>query len=182
MRIACSDHGRIAPEGAEVRDATLGDLPRIVAIYNAAIPGRLATADTEPVTVEQRIVWFHAHKPETRPLWVLMLEGEIAGWLSVSDFYGRPAYAKAGEISVYVALEHQGKGYGSFLLRRLIERSPELGVETLLGFIFAENAPSLKIHRSLGFEDWDHLPAVAEIDGRKRDLLIVGRKVRATVS
>lgn len=182
MRTACSGHGRISLEEAEVRDATLDDLPDIVAIYNSAIPGRLATADTEPVTLEQRIAWFHAHKPGTRPLWVLMIEGEIAGWLSVSDFYGRPAYAKTGEISVYVAVEHQGKGYGSFLLRRLIERSPELGVEILLGFIFAENAASLQIHRNLGFEDWGHLPAVAEIDGRKRDLLIVGRRVQSDVS
>src|SRR5437773_2631091 len=35
-----------------VRDATEADLPAIVAIYNAAIPGRTATADLEPVTVE----------------------------------------------------------------------------------------------------------------------------------
>ena len=81
-------------EDADVCDATLDDLPRIVAIYNAAIPGRLATADTEPVTVEQRTGWLHAHKPRTRPLWILRVSGQIVGWLSLSDFYGRPAYAK----------------------------------------------------------------------------------------
>jgi hypothetical protein len=31
-----------------IRDATLEDLATIVAIYNSAIPGRLATADLEP--------------------------------------------------------------------------------------------------------------------------------------
>jgi len=32
-----------------IRDARAHDLPAIVAIYNAAIPGRMATADTDPV-------------------------------------------------------------------------------------------------------------------------------------
>jgi phosphinothricin acetyltransferase len=163
----------------ELRDATMDDLPRIVDIYNAAIPGRLATADTKPVTVEQRVDWFRAHRSETRPLWVLTRDAETVGWLSLSDFYGRPAYAKTGELSVYVAPEHRGRGYGKLLLKRLVERSPSLGVETLLGFIFADNIASVKIHRALGFEHWGQLPKVAEIDGRKRDLLILGRKVAA---
>ena len=34
-----------------IRHAGKADLPAIVDIYNASIPGRLATADTEPVTV-----------------------------------------------------------------------------------------------------------------------------------
>ncbi len=34
-----------------IRDATEADLPTIVAIYNAAIPSRMATADLEPVSV-----------------------------------------------------------------------------------------------------------------------------------
>ena len=41
-----------------IRNAVDGDLERIVEIYNAAIPGRLATADTAPVSVEARRGWF----------------------------------------------------------------------------------------------------------------------------
>lgn len=33
----------------------------IVEIYNSSIPGRLATADTEPVGVESRREWFDRH-------------------------------------------------------------------------------------------------------------------------
>jgi len=43
-----------------IRDAVERDLPEIVDIYNAAIPGRLATADTEPVTVETRALLANA--------------------------------------------------------------------------------------------------------------------------
>ena len=84
-----------------VRDATRADLPTIVAIYNAAIPGRMATADTEPVSPQSRQVWFEEHDPARRPLWVACVERSIVGWLSFQSFYGRPAYQSTAEISVY---------------------------------------------------------------------------------
>ena len=95
-----------------IRPATLAALPVIVEIYNAAIPGRQATADTEPVTVESRLEWFKAHDPATRPLWVMETEGQILGWLSLSSFYGRPAYNATVEVSLYVATAAQGLGVG----------------------------------------------------------------------
>jgi L-amino acid N-acyltransferase YncA len=52
------------------RDATLDDLPAIVAIYNSTIASRQVTADLEPVSVESRLAWFLAHRLLVRPLWV----------------------------------------------------------------------------------------------------------------
>jgi hypothetical protein len=43
------------------RAATRNDLPQIVAIYNATIPTRMVTADTEPVSVESRVSWCQEH-------------------------------------------------------------------------------------------------------------------------
>ena len=74
------------------RDATFDDLPAIVAIYNSTVPSRQVTADLEPVSIESRHAWFHAHGPNTRPLWVVEEAGRVIAWLSFSDFYGRPAY------------------------------------------------------------------------------------------
>ena len=62
-----------------IRHATPADLPAIVAIYNASIPGRMATADIEPVTVAQREEWFRAFDPASRPLWVAERVCEIDG-------------------------------------------------------------------------------------------------------
>ena len=74
------------------------DLPRIVEIYNQAIPTRLSTADLEPVTIESKKAWFDAHQSKERPMWVMKIDQNIAGWVCLSDFYGRPAYAKTAEI------------------------------------------------------------------------------------
>jgi len=165
------------PSGVSLRDATLDDLPAIVDIYNSTIASRQVTADTEPVSVESRLAWFHAHGPEARPLWVAQQGGEILGWLSFSDFYGRPAYRATAEVSIYLAPAARGKGLGRNLLALALAAAPKLGITTVLGFIFGHNVPSLALFRSFGFTAWGDLTRVAVLDGVERDLIIVGLRV-----
>lgn len=160
-----------------IRDATEIDLPAIVAIYNATIPGRMTTADTQPVAVVSRRAWFHEHNPNARPLWVALENDVIAGWLSFQSFYGRPAYHATAELSLYVAPNWRRKGIGNALLAKAVEHAPRLGLKTLLGFIFMHNDASQRLFEKLGFQRWGVLPRVAELDGVDRDLIIVGRRV-----
>jgi L-amino acid N-acyltransferase YncA len=160
-----------------IRDATIEDLPAIVAIYNSTVPTRMVTADTEPVSVASRQKWFADHSPTRRPLWVAEQDGQVAGWLSFSSFYGRPAYNGTCEVSVYLAEQHRHRGLGTQMLVRCIEQAPQIGVTTLLGFIFGHNELSLQLFEKMGFQRWGHLPRVAVLDGVERDLIIVGRRV-----
>jgi L-amino acid N-acyltransferase YncA len=160
-----------------IRDARQSDLARIVAIYNEAVPGRRATADTEAVTVASRQAWFDEHTPGRRPLWVAERDGVIVGWLSFQSFYGRPAYAATAEVSVYVSTNVQRGGVGGQLLAQALDRAPGLGLATLLAFVFGHNEPSLRLFERHGFERWGHLPRVARLDGIERDLSILGRRV-----
>lgn len=54
-----------------IEDAVIEDLEAIVEIYNSTVAGRVVTADLEPVSVEERVGWFHEHNSHHRPLWVL---------------------------------------------------------------------------------------------------------------
>ncbi len=165
-----------------IRNATEADLPIIVEIYNSTVPTRLSTADTAPVSLESRHAWFRDHEPHRRPIWVAEENGEVVGWLSLSDFYdGRPAYHATVEVGVYIEEGHRGKGIGRRLLEEAIRRAPELGIETFTAGIFAHNEASVGLFESFGFERWAHFPEVAELDGTKRDLLILGSKVAAHV-
>lgn len=159
------------------RIAKREDLSQIVDIYNATIPSRSVTADTEPVTVKSRVRWFEEHSANLRPLWVIEADGGITAWLSFSSFYGRPAYNRTAEISVYVREAHRKQGLGSYLLTEALAHAPSLKLDTLLGFIFGHNAPSLALFQKFGFERWGELPKVAALDGIERDLVIVGRRV-----
>jgi L-amino acid N-acyltransferase YncA len=152
-------------------------LPRIVEIYNATIPSRLVTADTEPVPVESRVRWFEEHTPGFRPLWVAERDARVAGWLSFSSFYGRPAYDKTAELSVYVDAAQRRRGLGAYLLKEALAHAPSLKVDTLLGFIYGHNVPSLSLFERFGFRRWGELPRVAALDGIERDVVIVGRRV-----
>jgi L-amino acid N-acyltransferase YncA len=159
------------------RPATLTDLSRIVEIYNATISSRQVTGDLEPISVASRVSWFYAHRPESRPLWVTETEGQVVAWLSFSDFYGRPAYRKTAEISLYVDEPVRRCGWGAYLLSEAIAHAPKLDIDRLLAFIFGQNEPSLTLFRKFGFEDWGFLPGVAAFDDcLERDLIILGRR------
>lgn len=162
-----------------IRHATAPDLPAIVAIYNASIPGRMATADTAPVTVAQREEWFRAFDPATRPLWVHERDGAIAGWLGLRSFYGRPAYHRTVESAVYVAPDFQRRGIARALLAHAMAAAPALGIANVLAFVFAHNRPSIALFESEGFTRWGLLPQVCELDGRERDVAILGRRLGA---
>ncbi|NJL68411.1 MAG: N-acetyltransferase [Richelia sp. CSU_2_1] len=161
----------------EIRDAVESDLPEIVDIYNAAIPGRMATADLTPISVASRLPWYREHSPDTWPIWVMESEQTVIGWLSLQMFYGRQAYQHTAEVSIYVAPDRQCCGVGQKLLAEAIKRSPELGIKTLMGVIFARNQPSLKLFEKFGFQRWGYLPQVAEIDGIEGDVVIVGLRL-----
>lgn len=165
-------------EELKFRNATPEDLPKIVEIYNSTIPSRMVTADTEDITVESRIRWFYEHTPERRPLWMVEdQQDNVLGWVSFSSFYGRPAYNGTVELSIYMAENSRGKGYGKKVLQYCIDNAPKFDVKTLLGFIFLHNEPSLKLFRHFGFEDWGIFPDVAVLDGVERTLVILGKRI-----
>ena len=160
-----------------IRDALEADLPAIVEIYNAAIRGRISTAQLEPVSVEDRLPWFREHSPDSHPLWVAELDGQIAGWLSFQSFITRSAYRTTAEISVYVNEKFRRGGVARTLLEKAMAHSPRLEINALVGCIFGHNEPSLRLFEKMGFERWGFLPRIARVDEVERDLVIVGRQI-----
>ncbi|RAI99363.1 phosphinothricin acetyltransferase [Chitinophaga skermanii] len=162
------------------RNATIDDLPEIVAIYNTIVAGRMVTADTEEISVESRVKWFHDHNPQTRPLLMIHTpSGETVGWVSFSSFYGRPAYNGTAEISIYLSEAQRGKGYGKIVLQDMMKAAPQYDIKTILAFIFAHNEPSMKLFLQNGFAEYGHFPNVAVLDGVERTLMILGYKTQA---
>ena len=157
--------------------AQQSDLPKIVATYNSTVASRLVTADLEPVTIDSKQAWFDAHSPEHRPLWLVLVNNNYAGWMSFNSFYGRPAYAGTVEVSIYLEESARGKGLGKACLQKAMDACPGLSIKTLLGFIFDHNEPSLKLFYTMGFEKWAHLPKIANMQDAERGLIILGKRV-----
>lgn len=156
------------------------DLQQILNTYNATIPTRMSTADLEPQSLEERKKWFQKHQNKNRPAWVIEWNGMYAGWLSFSNFYGRPAYEATVEFSLYIEKEHQGKGIGSAAIVFALDKAIALNIKSLLAYVFSHNLPSVRLFEKSGFQVWGHFPGVANMDGTERDLLIFGRKTGFT--
>ena len=160
-----------------IRLAAAADLPAIVSIYNASIPGRMATADVEPVSVAEREEWFRSFDPARRPLWVYEHDEAIAGWLGLRSYYGRPAYHRTVESAVYVDPSHRRRGIAHELLDNALREAPSRGIANILAFVFVHNQPSVTLFEVHGFQRWGLLPRVCELDGVERDVLILGRRL-----
>jgi len=158
-----------------LKTAKMSDLPQIVDIYNQTIPSHQVTADLKPVTVDQRRSWFLMHSVDHYPLWVVKNGDRVVGWLSFSPFYGRAAYAKTAEVSIYLDRSVHGQGVGSQVLALIPTKMTTVGLTALVAYIFSSNLPSIKLFKKFGFEQWGFLPAVAELDQRPNDLVILGK-------
>lgn len=165
----------------KIRLANLEDLEKIVTIYNASIPSRIATGDLQKITVKSRLKWFQERDHNHYPIWVMENDNQVIGWISLQHFYGRPAYKSTAEISLYISENHRSQGIGKKLLGYVIEESPKLGLTNLLGFIFAHNQPSLNLFKKYNFQQWGYLPKVAQLDNIERDLIIMGLRLDSRI-
>lgn len=160
-----------------MRKAVEQDLERIVEIYNSTVASRTSTADTTPVAVESKRAWLLEHT-DKRPLLVYEMDQQIIGWASFQDFYGRPAYHRTAELSIYLDAAYRGKGLGETILRECIAMCPQLGIANLVGFVFSHNQASLRLLEKFGFAKWGELIEVAEMDGKLYSLSILGLKLK----
>jgi phosphinothricin acetyltransferase len=156
-----------------IDDATDGDLPEIVAIYNHAIATSTAVFSDEPVTMEYQREWLNARRAARNPVIVARLGGGIAGFASYGEFRPWPGYRLTVEHSVYVLAAQRRRGIGRRLVAELLDRARQAGKHAVVAGIDAENHPSLRMHEQLGFEQVGRLPEVARKFDRWLDLVLL---------
>ena len=161
-----------------IRLAKPDDLPAIVDIYNQSIPSRQSTGDTHPLRVEDRANWFAEHRPEQHPIFVADVDGEVAGWCSLSAYRpGRAALRFTAEISYYIALAYHRQGIGTALVEHALSACPALQIRHLFAIVLEGNQASLQLLQKMGFEQWGYLPGVADFDGNEVGHFYYGRHV-----
>ncbi len=158
-----------------IRLAAKTDLAAIVDIYNQAVSLKFATADISSVTLESRQSWFKDHAPEHYPIYVAEYNESVVGWCSLSPYRpGRMALRHTAEISYYIDKRHRGIGVATSLISRAIDNCPRLGLKTLFAIILDKNQSSTKILRKFGFQQWGHMPNIADFDGEECGHLYFG--------
>ncbi|MFN7338365.1 MAG: GNAT family N-acetyltransferase, partial [bacterium] len=92
-------------------------------------------------------------------------------------FYGRVAYQKTAEVSLYISPDYQGRGIGKLLVEYALNCCPKLGISNLICIIFAHNQASIRLFEKFGFQRWGYLPQIAALDDFLADVVILGKKV-----
>ncbi len=125
----------------------------ILSILNDAILNSTAIYDYKPRTLDSMTTWFDAKRKGSYPvIGAVSDEGELLGFASYGAFRAWPAYKYSVEHSVYVSTPHRGKGIGKRLLQLIIEEAAHQNYHVLIGGIDSQNAPSIALHKSLGFQ------------------------------
>jgi len=85
--------------------------------------------------------------------------GNILGYAYAGVFKGRKAYDRSVETTVYVSLEHKGKGIGRLLYQALEEKLKAMGILNMYACIAHTIKPdehltndSMHFHEAMGFE------------------------------
>ena len=156
-----------------IREAGEADLEGILEIVNDAILNPTAIFSQHTVTLENRRAWFRDRVTNGFPVLVAILGGSVAVFASFGSFRPHDGYLHTVEHSVYVHRHHHGKGIGKQLMVPLVESARALGKHVMIGGIEADNAGSIRFHRSLGFVETGHLKQVGWKFDRWLDLVFM---------
>jgi len=134
-----------------IRAASRGDVDAITEIYNEAILTTTATFDVEPKSRDDRLEWFDQHD-ERHPIFVAEVDGRVVGWVSLSAWKPRAAYAHTVESSFYVQEAYRGRGIGRRLKTHAIDTARGLGYHTIIAGTAEGSDASIHLNESFGFE------------------------------
>jgi len=153
-----------------IRYATINDLAGILEIYNHAIINTTAVYSEQLHTLDMRLAWYNERINNGFPVFVAEIDDQIAGFCTFGHFRAWPCYRYTVEHSVYVHIDHRGKGLSKLLMQPLIDRAREMKLHAMIAGIDGENEVSYKMHQSFGFVEVAHFKEVGFKFGRWLDL------------
>ncbi len=156
----------------EIRKAVPLDVPAITKIYNEAILTTTATFDIKPKTVASQRNWFKDHG-KRNPVLVAVVDGKVVGWVSLSEYSARCAYADTVELSLYIKEEFRNQGVGKRLMTAVLAEGQKAGLHSVISRIAGGNDISIHLHKQFGFQDVGVMKEVGNKFGKLLDVYIM---------
>ena len=135
-----------------IRAAMPADVPAITRIYAHAVKHGTASFELEPPGEAEMARRQRTLLDSGYPYLVAEIDNALAGYAYAGPFRPRPAYRFSVEDSIYIDPKAQRRGVGRALLEHLIEECERRGFRQMIAVIGdSAQAPSIELHRSLGF-------------------------------
>ncbi|WP_304234980.1 GNAT family N-acetyltransferase [Jiulongibacter sediminis] len=135
-----------------IREAITADLPAIAKLWNHYILNSTYNYDYEPKKADFFEKWLKDRQDLNLPVFVVEVEGELAGYGYYGQFRGRDGYLHSAEHGLYFDEKFQGNGFGRLLLEHLMKDAKERGFHTMVAGIDSSNPGSIIFHKRMGFE------------------------------
>lgn len=155
-----------------IRPVKEGDAPALASIYGWHCRNGAGTFEETPPDAAAMALRMGAVLGHGLPYFVLEVDGEILAYAYAAPFRLRGGYRYTAEDSVYVRQDRRGRGLGRAVLARVIQACREKGLHQLVGVVGgSDNAASIGLHRSLGFDQIAVLPALGFKAGERVDVV-----------
>lgn len=155
-----------------LRPATPADAVATAAIYNHEVATSTVTFDLEPRSIDEQEAWLSARAGALEVV-VAEVDGEVAGFASLSPYRDRPAYRPTVEDSVYVHQDHRGNGVGRALLEEIVAVARDRGFHSVMARIVGGHTASIRLHAAVGFEEVGLEREVGRKFGRWLDVVVM---------
>jgi phosphinothricin acetyltransferase len=159
-----------------IRPATADDIPPITRIYEDAVLHGTASFEIEPPDEAEMARRQRALLDGGYPYLVAERDGVVLGYAYAGPYRPRPAYRFSVENSIYIARRVHRQGIGRALLVRLILEAESRGFRQMIAVIGdSAQAPSIELHRALGFRLIGTIEAVGFKHGRWLNTVLMQR-------
>ncbi|MEW6454199.1 MAG: N-acetyltransferase family protein [Pseudomonadota bacterium] len=159
-----------------IRPATEADIPAITGIYAHAVNTGTASFELEAPNEAEMARRMKTLLESGHPYIAATVGGALAGYAYAGPYRPRPAYRFAVEDSIYVDTTSHRRGVGRALLTALIAESEKRGYRQMLAVIGdSANAPSIELHRAMGFHMVGNFENVGYKFGRWLDSVMMQR-------
>ena len=156
-------------ENIIIRRAARADLEAVRGILNYYVE-QSPFLWTKRVRSWRDIVRFYfLHQSSDRTPFIVAERGrEILGFAALSPVSASEGWEHVAEDMIYLRPGHTGNGLGTKLLEAVMQRGQLSGLWAVTAKIDAENARSLALHLSFGFEEYGILKGVGIKLGQRR--------------
>ena len=147
------------------------DLAAITDIYNHYIEHSVATFEEVPLQEADIAERVKAVTDLGLP-WLVAKDdsGKVTGYAYANQFKNRSAYRFSAEVTVYLAPDLDGKGWGTKLYQALFDALKATEIQTAIGLVTVPNDASAALHEKFGMEKVGQLSRVGYKFGRWLDV------------
>ena len=160
-----------------IRDSVEGDLISIQDIYAYHVEHGTASFELTAPSVSEMAQRRADIVAKHLPYLVAEIDGVVVGYAYATMYRPRPAYRFTVEDSVYVRQGLHGQGVGRGLLGAVIDRCTALGYRQMLAVIGDSSAPSVALHKAMGFVQVGLFRSVGFKFGQWRDTAMLEREL-----